>query len=343
MTGAVSAALAAVLKARRADFNQRFIAAQQQQRTLTPEAWHAFLRETLSPVAEIVAAQDAAAVDGVIDVLYDQALPLVAKQWLGPVPRDAVFAACYKQLLAALAPLVAREPERVSGALLNALHQLCTVDGARAKEWTQRMAAVLKPVATSATVEQALALGRVIAWRAGLASQREAALRDAPALPADWMRSALDLSFTPDAALWNTLAQHPALRAEEKEPPKKPEWLGWCGGFRGMGGPFAALPAIGRAGGRMAASDGQHTWWLAADGYGQQCVRIGAASEWPLEAGDKSITAKVGDGGFVVIAGRTHPFPELETAHDAVWQGGILAVVLRTSYQVALLRCPKFV
>lgn len=335
MTGAVSHALASVLKARRTDFNQRFIAAQQQQRALTADAWHAFLRDTLSPVAEIIAAQDAAAVDGVINVLYDQALPLVAKQWLGPAPRDAVFASCYKQLL------VAREPERVSGALLNALHQLCTLDGARAKAWTQRMAAILKPVAATATVEQALALGRVIAWRVGLASQREAALRDAPALPADWMRTALDLSFTPNAALWNTLVQQPALRAEEKEPPKKPEWLGWCGGFRGLGGPFASLPAVGLAGGRLAASDGQHTWWLAADGYGQQCVRMGAATEWPLEAADKSVAAKVSEGGFMVMAGRTHPFPELETAHDAVWQGGILAVVLRTSYQVALLRCPQ--
>lgn len=338
---AISTALASVLKARRADFNQRFLAAQQQQRTLTAEVWHAFLRETLSPVAEIVAAHDASAVDGVIDVLYDQALPLVAKQWLGPAPRDAVFAACYKQLLAALAPLLVREPERVSGALLNALHQLCTIDGARAREWTQRMAAILKPAATSATVEQALALGRVIAWRVGLASQREMALRDASSLPADWTRAALDLPFTPDAGLWNTLAQQPAMRAEEKEPPKQPEWLGWCGGFRGLGGPFAALPAVGFAGGRLAASDGQHTWWLAADGYGQQCVRMGAASEWPLESAGKDVAAKVGAGGFVVMAGRTHPFPELETAHDAVWQGGILAVVLRTSYQVALLRCPR--
>ena len=64
------------------------------------------------------------------------------------------------EAMAALAPLVAREPERMSGAVLNALHQLCAMDGARAKEWTQRVAAILKPVATFATVDQALALGR---------------------------------------------------------------------------------------------------------------------------------------------------------------------------------------
>ena len=245
------------------------------------------------------------------------------------------------RLVAALAPLVAREPERMSGAVLNALHQLCAMDGARAKEWTQRVAAILKPVATFATVDQALALGRVIAWRVGLASQREVALREAPALPPDWTRAALDLPFTPDAGLWSALAQNPAMRAEEKMPPIKPEWLGWCGSFRGLGGPFAMLPNLGLAGGRLAASDGQHTWWVAADGYGQQCVRMGAASEWPLESADKSAASKVSEAGAIVLAGRSHPFPELETARDAVWHNGILAVVLRTSYQVALLRCPK--
>ena len=101
------------------------------------------------------------------------------------------------------------------------------------------------------------------------------------------------------------------------------------------------LPNLGLAGGRLAASDGQHTWWVAADGYGQQCVRMGAASEWPLESADKSAASKVSEAGAIVLAGRSHPFPELETARDAVWHNGILAVVLRTSYQVALLRCPN--
>lgn len=340
-TGDIGNALTAVLKARRSDFNQRFKLAQQQYRTLTAEAWHAFVRDTLNPVAEIIAAHDDAAVAEVISVLYDQALPLVAKQWLGSAPREPVLAACYKQLLATLAPALAREPERVSAALLNALHQLCALNTQRAQDWTQRMVAILKPVAASVTVEQTLALGRVIAWRVGLAALREAALRDAPTLPADWVRQALDIPFTPDAALWSTLNRNPAMRAEEKEPPRQPEWLGWTGGFRGLGksgGPFAALPSIGLAGGRLAAGDGNHTWWLAADGYGQQAVRMGAAADWPLEAGTP---VKVSESGAITLAGKTHSFAELEIARGALWHSGILAVVLRTSYQVALLRCPQ--
>ena len=340
-------ALAAVLKAQRGDFNHRFKLAQQQYRALTAEAWYAFIADTLNPVAEIIAAHNEDAVSEVINVLYDQALPLVAKQWLGSAPREPVLAACYKQLLAMLAPVLVREPERVSAALLNALHQLCALDSHspnspnRAREWTQRMAAILKPVAASASVEQTLALGRVIAWRVGLAALREAALRDAPTLPADWVRQALDIPFTPDATLWDTLNRNPAMRAEEKEPPRQPEWLGWTGGFRGLGksgGPFAALPSIGLAGGRLAASDGNHTWWLAADGYGQQAVRMGAAADWPLEAGTP---VKVSESGAITLAGKTHSFAELETARGALWHSGILAVVLRTSYQVALLRCPQ--
>lgn len=333
----VSSALAAVLKAGRADFNQRFKSAQQQYRTLTVEDWQAFIRDTLSPVAEIVAAQDESAVADVVSVLYDQALPLVAKQWLGPTPRDPVFATCYKQLLAALAPLLAREPQRVSGGLLNALYQLCALDAVRAREWTQRMSAIVKPLATTITVDEALALGRVVAWRVGMASQRGVALRDGPSLPADWVKLALDVPFTPDAALWSALRKNPAQRAEEKAPPAKPEWLSWCGGFRGLGGPFAALPAVGMAGGHLAASDGQATWCIAADGYGQQTVRMGSAADWPLNEG---FVVKATPQGAINVTGKVYAFPELETAHTAVWHEGILAVVLRTSYQVALLRCP---
>ena len=334
-------ALATVLKAQRGDFNQRFKLAQQQYRALTAEAWYAFIADTLNPVAEIIAAHNEDAVSEVINVLYDQALPLVAKQWLGSAPREPVLAACYKQLLAMLAPVLVREPERVSAALLNALHQLCALDPQQAQEWTKRFAAIVKGAAAAPDVEHVLALGRVLAWRVGLAAQREAALRAAPHLPQAWMQQALDLPATPTAQLWDTLAKEPALRADETRPPAKPEWLGWAGGFRGLGrsgGPFVALPSIGLAGGRLAASDGVHTWWLAADGYGQQVVRMGAAEDWPLTS---ATPVKVSESGAITRADKTHGFPELETARGAVWHGGILAVVLRTSYQVALLRCPQ--
>jgi hypothetical protein len=319
--------LAAVLSARRADFNQRFKLAQQQYRALDAEAWFAFVRDTLDPVAEIVGAHDASAVPAVIDVLYDQCLPLVAQRWLGREPRE-------------LAPALVRDPARLSGALLNALYQLCAGSAQRAQVWTQRLAAVAGKVADVDTV---LALGRVLAWRTGLPAYREEALRVAPQLPPELIQQALGLETRPDAALWAALAQAPALRADEVGAKRKAEleWLGWCGGFRGLGGPFAALPVVGLSGGRLAASDGQNTWWVAADGYGAQTVRMGPAKDWPLDArtAAAAMVVKVSADGAVTAGQLSRKFAELETAHAAVSHGGIVAVALRTSYQVGLLRC----
>lgn len=336
----IGKALAAVLHAQRADFNQRFKLAQQQYRGLEAEAWFAFVRDTLNPVAEIVAARDESAVAAVIDVLYEQALPLVAQRWLGTEPREPVLASSYRQLLAALAPALARDPARISGALINALYQLCREDAPRARVWAQRLADL---GAGNADVEHVLALGRLLAWRVGLPAYRSAALQAGRVLPPALSQQALGLPSPPGAALWDALERSPMLRADEAAAlpatsAAQLEWLGWSGGFRGLGGPFATLPMIGVAGGRLAASDGDSTWWLAADGYGAQAVRMGLANDWPLDTAPTPV--KVGADGAVTAGKFSRKFVELETAHAAVSHDGIVAVALRTSYQVALLRVP---
>jgi hypothetical protein len=43
---------------------------------------------------------------------------------------------------------------------------------------------------------------------------------------------------------------------------------------------------------------------------------------------------------MVAAGALSRDFPELESAAGWAWHAGLLAVTLRTSYQVALLRCP---
>lgn len=344
----IGKALTAVLQARRADFNQLFRRAQQQYRGLEAETWFAFVRDTLNPLAEIIASRDEAAVSAVIEVLYEQSLPLVAQQWLGAKARIPELAGGYTRLLAALAPALTRDPARVSGALLNALYQLGQSDPQRARQWAEKLAAIVtsradSDIANIANIDAVLALGRLLAWRTGLPSHREAALREGPRLPTEWARQALDLPRAPEPALWQALARSPTMRADEFGAARAPnlEWLGRCGGYRGLGGPFAALPVIGMAGGRLAASDGESTWWLAADGYGTQAVRMGARGDWPLDTNTPgSLPASVTAEGKLSVGQYSGKWVELETANAAVWHAGVVAVTLRTSYQVALLRGP---
>ena len=98
-------------------------------------------------------------------------------------------------------------------------------------------------------------------------------------------------------------------------------------------------PQIGLAANKLAASDGDTTWWIAADGYGVQLVRMGRAGDWPLTPAPPM--AKAGADGTVTMEKQSRKFAELETAHTAVVCAGIIAVTLRTSYQVALLRSPQ--
>jgi hypothetical protein len=326
----IGRALAAALRAGRAQFNQRFRSAQQQYRGLEAEDWLAWLKATLDPVAERVAAADAAAVAAVVDTLYDQALPLVAKRWLGGEAREPVFDGAYRDLLVALAPALARDPARLSASLVNALHQLCRDDPRRARLWADRLAQL---GAGLADVDAVLALGRVLAWRRGWPAQRAAALAAAPRLPPALVQQALDLSEPPGPELWTALAAAPTLRADEvgTAAAREPGWLGWSGGFRGLGGPFKRLPTVGLAGGGLAATDGADTWRIMGDGYGTQAVRMGTSADWPVEPA----------AGSDAAGALAREFPELESASGQAWQAGLLAVTLRTSYRVALVRCPR--
>ena len=337
MDGAISKPLADVLRAGRADFNQRYTLARQQYRGLTAQDWFAYVKDTLGPVAEKVAAHDTERVAAVIDVLYEQGLPLVGQHWLGPQARAPVLAVVYRQLLGALAPALASDPMRLSGSMLNALHQICQHDARRARPWAEHLA---KLAAKISDVEVVLALGIVLAWRVGLPAYRTAALHAGAALPPELAQAALALPMPPTAALWEALKRAPTLKPEEIGASQLPalEWLGWLGGYRGMGGPFATRPMIGVSGGKLAASDGADTWWLAADGYGIQSLRMGRTEDWPLQAA-RALVRVSGDGA---VNARNHAqkFVELEAAESCVWHAGILAVTLRTSYQVALLRLP---
>lgn len=338
MEGAISKPLADVLRAGRADFNQRFKLAQQHYRGLATEDWLAYVKGTLGPVADKVAAHDPDSVAPVIDVLYDQGLPLVAQHWLGSQARQPVLAVIYRQLLCALSPALARDPLRLSGSLLNALHQICQHDARRARPWADSLAKLAGKIND---VDVVLALGVVLAWRAGLPAYRAAALQAGAALPPELAQAALSLPQPPAADLWEALKRAPTLKPEEIGVNSTPalEWLGWLGGYRGLGGPFAKRPQIGVAGGKLAASDGEATWWLAADGYGIQSLRMGRIEDWPLTDGSRAPVSVSGDGA---ITARNHSqkFIELDTAESCVWHGGVLAVTLRTSYQVALLRFP---
>src|SRR5690349_17717405 len=113
--------LAAFLAVHREALNARFAAARHTQPQLNGAALLEHLRQTLAPVAEAVAADFVEKVEPVLFALYDLSLELVGKQLLGPASRQPAINEAWQTLLPRVPRLLSREPQRLAGAVTNAV------------------------------------------------------------------------------------------------------------------------------------------------------------------------------------------------------------------------------
>jgi len=173
----MSQAFADALEENRARFNALFAEARLRNASLDGDAFLAFLG---SGVAPIVAAAPPERAEAVVRALYALALDLFGKEVVGPRARAPLIAEGWRVLGPALARQVATEPERVMGALTNALYNLSQTPGARGREWLSGMLALAPQCADVAML---LTVGQVLAWRAGLAHYRTGALALCAGLP----------------------------------------------------------------------------------------------------------------------------------------------------------------
>jgi hypothetical protein len=331
----IGPALGGQMQAGRAAFNQLFRAAARSHAGLDGAAFLAWLESGLDPVAEAVAAAAPEALARTVLELYQMALPLVARGWLGPSAREPAIDAGLREVLAALPCCTAQAPAAFAGAVLNALQRLAAADPAKARRWSQGMGE-LAPGCTD--LEDALALGRVLAWRCGLPSLRARALQDAQTLPAVAVQAVLGLPAPLSPQRLAELMEQPQAMPEESKAESAIRFLGWAGGFRGFGGPFARPPRVGLEQGVLVAGDGDALCRLFGDGYGVEAVKVGNGH--PRPSPGAASDPRVDSSGTLHWGGRGRQFPQLAGAITWQWQAGLLAVSLATSHRVALLRCP---
>ena len=289
---ALTGPLAAALQSRREGFNARFAMVKRELPKLDAAAVLDFLRETLAPLSESVHQIDPDAVPGVCERLYTVALPLIARDLLGPNARSPALARAWSDTLPQLAPWIIAEPERLARAVSNAVFSLENQPGARAEQWTAALIRI-GPVAPSAS--DLLEAGLVLGWLAGLAQYRRSALEVAARLPPTLCAAALGLTdptTVPDALA--RLRQSPW--AYPRAPgAAEPRVQARTGGFRGLGGPFLAPPRVALADGGLVASDGHGTFTVHADRFGPALL----ASQAPFPA---PVDPKVGAGLFARLA-----------------------------------------
>lgn len=272
----VSDAFAAVLRARRNEFNARFAEARRQNSGAEPVAFGAFLETTADVVVRAVDRVLPNCVPDVAAVAYEVGLQLVSHRLAGPGARHGALDEAWRRILPAAATLVAEAPRRVLPAMSNAAHHLAAAPGARVSAWIEALERLAPRCPDADTL---LTLGQVAAWRAGLAHYRESALAAADTLPESLALSALDAV---EGACWPTIRAR--LRAEPWFDPSRPvqeerssdalSVAATVGAFRGFGGLFTEPPRVRAVGEWLYVQSGDEFWVLTADVFGATLHRV---------------------------------------------------------------------
>jgi hypothetical protein len=226
------------------------------------------------------------------------------------------------QGLAALATVAppAASIQALGNGWLRLAHEL---GGAHASWWLQAMT---HHGLRARSREELLGLGLVLAWRAGLAEAREAALATLAGLdPA--LRRALFAVGEPDPDSAHRFV------LPGKAPGGPLTLLGAVGGFVGFGGPFARPPRPVVVRGRLICTDGAASVELFADAFGARLVPAAWAH---AEASSAPVTSavRVTAEGVLTAGEQRLVRAELVGASAVAAAQGMIAVTLGDSHKV---------
>lgn len=267
-----STIVAGVLHSGRDAFNARFAEMKRRKPALEADAFSAVLGSSLAPMAEAVAAHQPDRVPAVVWAAYDAALQLVAERLAGPSGRHPVIEQSWRELLPAVAPLLAQSPGRIIAAVSNALCHLASTPGADEKGWLLRM---LDAAQRLGMVDEFLAAGQLAAWRSGLAHFREGALAAGDVLPES---VAVKMVGGPGRQSWSELREQilrqPWWTPDGTYQEASLHVVKTAGSFRGFGGLFPEPPVVASVDGMLIARSAGECWLLMADSFGSTFHRM---------------------------------------------------------------------
>jgi len=351
MEGGLTGPFADVLARYRERFNAAFAQYRRRNPRLDGDAFGRHLQRRVAPLVDRGVTDFGADADGLGRAFYEVSLELTALGGLGSAPRFPALARAWEVLLPRMLPMVARQPRRMLDAVGNALINLESQDGVRADFWLDRMSAL---ASEEQDPDRFLDLGRVVAWRAGMAHYRNRALSLAESIPGRQFAAIFGLrqGFDDDdrrqvvAKLcqdrWYDPSADPSLRIEPK-PRGALAIVAACGGFAGFGGPFHSVPRVRVADDVLVAFDGTQLWELHADIFGSVLARIHPRPEQRRSAGSRDFT--IDRRGMVrkVNGPREYAyiFDELARSASSAALDDTLAVCLPHSHYIFLVAHPS--
>lgn len=331
----ISSVLAEALARQRERCNARFAFTRRLNRRLDPDEFKRILRERVDPVVQAIQQAEAAAVDQAAAALYDLSLELLAADCLGKSARYPLVDQVWQRALPALADRLAAAPRRLAAALSNAACHLSLESGANGPLWLESL---LQLAGQCPGLDSLLDLGKVLAWRCGLAHFRETALTVWQSLPEELRFAAVGVPHWQGQISTDELTARlhnpwPDLENPHAEPHLAV--MARVGGFRGFGGKFLTLPRVMAADGRLYAYDQECCWSIHADCFGATLQRYGPDPPPGLPSPPAAVT--LSRQGAVELAGCRGVFPLLREWMSMAVKGPTLAVCVDRSFWIYIV------
>lgn len=296
----VCEAFAAVLSARRAEFNAWAAQARRTYPGFDQQALGRFLTEFADRLVRSVAAAAPERASEVASTAMRMGLGLVGERAIDSGAREQALAQVWTRVAPSYAALVSRDPAQVLGLLSNAALHLAALPGASTARWSQEMSELASEVGSAADLR---ALGQVLAWRAGAAHFRLGAIAAADGLPEMLALAAMRVTDgTPWQQVRAALLRDPWWRAAGDVDAVDVRKIG---AFAGFGGAFAAPPLVRATDGEnpcFVVRSGESAFWLHADAHGAMLLPAQAAHFDTAAEASASAMYAVRDGQLVVGA-----------------------------------------
>jgi hypothetical protein len=337
-------AFARALMARREAINAQFVLARREHRRLDGEAYMEALARWGGPVVDAAAALEPARAEAVCAAVAEATLELVARGYMGEHTRTPQVHVLWEQVLPALGRFVAAQPQAIIHAMTNAVIALSAAPQVRVSDWIGWMVALSSRCADGAEL---LGVGKVLAWRVGMAHWRASALAVAAELPQGLVMAALglrdaDAAGTDTARLLEVLGRYPWRRpyAVGKAPVEYPltqlKIMHSVGGFRGFGGVFMQPPQVAATpDGQLYAYTQDGCWSLHADCFGATLQRHG--KELPDGIDQAPGEFKLTPNGRVSLGKLRTQLPQLMHWYSTACNEHMMAVTLWHSHKIFII------
>jgi hypothetical protein len=339
MEGMIKGAFAQALKNNRDKLNTKFAYARHAYPSLDGEAFKEHLQALVAPIIEAV---DRVAPDGVehcLLALYDFSLDLIGKGMLGAETRYPALMRGWHQLFAQFPHLLAADPATFAGAVSNALYNLSINQNTRPDFWINEM---LRIGNACTGVQAFLEVGKIVAWRSGMAHYRDGALDSCLAIDPQLALEALCIREGEKASIEVIVEKlrrdpwlSPWVAASEAQNNKRLKIASVVGAFRGFGGLFISPPEVMLSDGDFYVFDNDNCWLMTADLFGATLHRYGAKIPNPDKWNQSGFTFD--KGGMVKTGSQQLTFPELQMPSSFAANENTLAVTVPISFGVYLV------